>query len=104
MARVKDLFYFYIEVREGAPGYADNEWYTSDGYKTFQEAYTALVRFEIGRHWPQLRSVRTISIWKEGKEHVDVKTTDNGINIDDLHLLGVTEEEYDELLAELKVK
>ena len=104
MARVKDLFYFKIEVREGAPGCADDEWYTSKGYKTFQDAYRDLVDFEILERWPQLRHVQKITIWKEGGKDVNVKPYNNCIEVADLPLLGVTEKEFDELLAKLSAK
>ena len=104
MACVKDLFYFKIEVREGAPGCADDDWETSKGYKTFQDAYKALVDFEIAERWPQLRHVQKITIWREGGNVVKVDPYINGIEMVDLPLLGVTEKEFDELLGELSAK
>lgn len=39
-------YYFKINVREGAPGWADDDWYTSEPFNTFGEAYRALFYFK----------------------------------------------------------
>jgi len=94
------MFYFRVDVWEGAPGFADNDCYVSEGYYgTFKEAYRALVFFDAEEYFPCLRSVKRRSIWR-GNDHVSVD--DNyAINSDSLALLGVTTQEYDEIRAEI---
>lgn len=99
-----DKYYYTVEAREGAPGCADDVTYRSDAFTSFAKAYDSLVFFVPHRVWPQLRSVQTMYIWKEGATKVRVGNGFYEIEISDLPLLGVTEEEFDSILEDLNKK
>ena len=94
-------YYFKVNVREGAPGCADDDSYTSRPFKTFAGAYEALVFFNPRRYWRHLRRVQEMYIWKEGRSKVNVCEDECAIKIEDLSKLDVTEEEFDKIIASI---
>ena len=96
-------YYFKINVREGAPGWADDDEYTSKPFNTFGKAYRALFYFEPERFWNHLRFVQSMEIWLDGCQKVNVSTGGEYlIELDDLVHLNVTEEEFDYVIAEIE--
>ena len=51
------MWQFDICVREGAPGWADDDEYTSTWYKSFEECYKAYVDFNPCNWWKKLRYI-----------------------------------------------
>ena len=45
-------------MREGAPGFADDEEYISNKFYSFERCYKEYVKFNPHRHWVYLRSVQ----------------------------------------------
>lgn len=90
MAAINE-FCFRVDVREGIPGCADDDSYTSPKFQTFADTYKALVSFEPDEHWPALRSVENMWILKN-----DMKFAANYFQIKkhDLVLLGVSADEF----------
>lgn len=50
-------YYFYIEVREGAPGFADDDWHYEGPFKTKKEAILAKKNFNPDKYWKHLRNI-----------------------------------------------
>ena len=98
------VYYFKVRVREGAPGWADDDSYTSYSFKTFADAYKSLVSFKPYRYWRNFRRVQVMQIWREGYPKVNVCGDGYAIEIADLPKLGVTEEEIDEIIASVDNK
>ena len=98
------VYYFKVRVREGAPGWADDDSYTSYSFKTFADTYKALVFFKPRRYWCNLRCVQRMQIWREGYSKVNVYRDGYVIEIADLAKLGVSEEKFDEIIASIDNK
>ena len=93
-------YYFEVNVREGAPGWADDDEYIGGPFDTFGEAYRALFYFEPCRYWYHLRYVSSMKIWLDGNRKVDVSTGGSYlIELEDLIHLNVTEAEFDVIIA-----
>ena len=101
---VAEDYYFKVNVREGAPGWADDDSYTSRPFKTFADAYEALVIFNPHRLWRHLRRVQEMHIWRKGHPMVTVFEDGCAIKIEDLHKLDVTEDEFDEIIVRIDAK
>ena len=95
------MYYFKVDVREGAPGWADDDSYTSNGFKTFADVYEALVHFRPSRHWSHLRYVQMMYLWKEGQPKVPVHEDGCVIEVNNLAKLDVLEEEFDRIIENL---
>ena len=94
-------YYFQVNVREGAPGFADNSEYKSRAYSTLAEAYRSLCDFIPARHWTHLRRVSRMNIWRDGNEEVDVSTRgDYAIAVTDLVKLNSSKEEFEAIIDE----
>ena len=90
-------YFFQVNARTGAPGFADYNCYISRRYITFSEAYRELVGFSPQKQWHTLRNVQHVWIWKEGIEKLGICFYDNlacTIDIEDLPKLGVCEEDF----------
>ena len=66
------MWQFKICVREGAPGWADDEEHKSIWYQSFEECYKAYVDFDPSKWWKNLRYVQT--------EVICYKCNDQGIH------------------------
>ncbi len=94
-------YYFQVDARTGAPGYADDDSYISNRYDTFGDAYLELVRFQPEREFDHLRRVQDIWIWKAGMEKVAVHDSDTMmclIEVKDLAKLGISEGDFDMII------
>ena len=95
-------YYFKVEVHEGDRGFADDDEYISESYRTFADAYEALFYFEPHRHWCYLRYVIGMKIWLDGHSLVNVSTCGGyEIELEDLPKLCTTEEEFDRVIAKI---
>ena len=95
-------YYFQVDVREGSPGWADDDEYISKPYDTFANAYKAMYHFEPRHYWRYLRFVIRIRIWLEGNPVVSVCTCGQcHIQLADLTSLRTTEQEFDDIMAEI---
>lgn len=95
-------YYFKVDVREGARGFADDDEYISKSYRSFEEVYEALFYFEPHRHWRYLRYVAGMNIWLDGQSMVDVCTCGSyEIDLKDLPTLYTTEEEFDRIIDKI---
>ena len=98
-------WYFVVEVREGAPGWVDNDRYRSKNFDSFQDCYTEYVRFSPAKHWRRLRGVHNAYIgYQRGDVKILSKAIDGMIYYRTNHCvedLGITEEEFDALIAKL---
>jgi hypothetical protein len=91
-------YYFQVEVREGQAGCCDDSSYTSYPYKSFAECYHACCRFSPRQHWQYHRATKSTSMRRNDGPAVGVRSTATEcgiIDIDDLTLLGITEDEFD---------
>ena len=95
------VYYFHVDVREGAPGCADDDYYKSHAYGTFEDAYKALVLFDPRRKWRHFRMVQRQMIWREGGEKVNVYGDGCAIQLTDLPKLGVTEKQLDDVIESI---
>ena len=94
-----DKYYFQVNVREGAPGFADDSEYKSSAYRTLAEAYHSLCDFNPARHWTHLRRVSRMNIWMDGNEEVAVSTRgDYAIAVTDLVKLNSSKEEFEAII------
>jgi hypothetical protein len=50
---------FEINVREGKPGFANDESYESCEYKSFEECYKNYIDFVPRKQWKYLRNVQS---------------------------------------------
>ena len=97
-------YYFKVNVREGAPGWADDASYTSQPFNTFADVYVTLVFFNPRRYWRHLRRVQGMYIWKEGQPKVYVYEDGCAIDVKELPKLCVTEEDFDTIIASIDAK
>ena len=88
-----DEYYFEIDVREGAPGCADDATYTSRAFRSFATAYEELIFFEFERYWPHLRRIQRVYIWRRDHPKVNADAVST-----ELIELGVTEDEFDAII------
>ena len=96
-------WYYHIEVREGAPGFADDEEYKSQKFKSFEDCFESYVYFQPSNHWSNLRRVQResliyfdgnkiyINLAKEGMLHYDNSEIE----------LGITDSEFDDIIARI---
>ena len=92
---------FKVYATTGELECADSEEYTSPFYSSFNEVYRALAKFERYSHWPDFHRETGTSIQLEGHEEVplyDFPDMKYAIVVDDLPKLGVSEEEFDEII------
>ena len=94
---MSEVYCFQINVREGAPGCADDDTYNSRAFTSFAAAYKEMVFFEVERYWPHLRMIQSMYIWKSDHPKVYVSQAGN-IAITDIIKLGVTEDEYHDII------
>ena len=50
-------WYYQIEVREGAPGFADDDDYKSKMFDNFEECFISYIHFNPSEYWNDLRCV-----------------------------------------------
>ncbi len=100
-------YYFQVNARTGAPGYADDDSYISCRYNTFGGAYGALTSFQPGRQFSHLRRVQGMWIWQEGMEKVEVHDSNTMmrlIELKDLANLSISEGEFDMIIDSINKK
>ncbi len=100
-------YYFQVDVRAGAPGFADYDSYISNRYNTLGAAYDALTRFQPGRQFRDLRRVQGMWLWQEGMEKVQVHESDTMrgvIFVEDLVKLSISEGDFKMIIASLSKK
>jgi hypothetical protein len=103
MAKTKAVWRFKVNVREGAPGHADDDEFVSQTFDTFSTCMVAYMRFDVNKYWPKLRSVSLEAINFVDEDGIDHKNTARGGMVyykDSVKDLGVTEEEFDLICAE----
>jgi hypothetical protein len=96
---------FHVHVREGAPGFSDDDSYDSPSYATFEECYKKCVLFKPEAHWTHHRYTQSVSMSKNKGQHVPVISTAQGcglIDVDHLDHLGITEAQFDHVIWELE--
>ena len=95
ITRDERFYHFSVSVREGEPGFADDDIYTSRGYKSFADAYHSLCDFNPVHRWENLRHVHCADIWHGNGESVNVVWGNRAIALGDLAKLNVTEADLD---------
>jgi hypothetical protein len=98
-------YHFHIHVREGAPGFADDESYESPPYATFEECYEKCIFFRPEAHWRHYRYTQSVSMSRNKAQYVSVSSTAQGCGLIDVnHLvhLGVTEAQFDHVIWSLE--
>ena len=92
------MWQFEICVREGAPGWADDDEYTSEWYDSFESCFMAYVNFNPYTWWNNLRYVQREVIRYKNKDMCTTNTVHGGrlcYNKNTiLNDLGITEREY----------
>ncbi len=66
----KEMYGYTVKVREGRPGFADDDEYTQGGFETFLEAIHSLLHFNPVSYWSNLRRVQRRIIYKKNSETV----------------------------------
>ena len=98
-------WYYIIEVREGAPGFADDEKYVSNKFKSFAECYKSYSSFVPGRYWRNLRRIQNEQFIFENNGVVHKNQACNTqiyyISEKIEETLGITEEHFDDVIAEI---
>jgi hypothetical protein len=98
-------YHFTVYVREGAPGYADDESYTSPPYSTFEECYFRCIKFSPESHWSNHRFTQGVYMTRDSGRAVEVRSTAQEcglIEVDDLVHLGVVESQFDHVIWALQ--
>lgn len=98
-------YHFTVYVREGAPGYADNDSYKSPSYSTFEECYFRCIHFKPETHWSDHRCTQGVYMTRDEGRAVEVKSTVQEcglIEVDDLVHLGVAEAQFDHVIWALQ--
>ena len=97
-------YHFQVDVREGRPGFCDDATYTSNPYSTFAECYRACCYFRPESHWKHHRLTTSMTMRRGAGPLVKVRETATEcgvIYVDDLPLLGITEEEFDHVVLNM---
>lgn len=58
----KSKYRYIVNVREGAPGFADDDFHQSGYYDSFQSCLEKLKKFDPKKHWNHLRYVESKNI------------------------------------------
>ena len=107
MECVAKNWYFVIEVREGAPGWADDDTYQSVNFDTFDDCYKKYLQFSPAKYWKHLRCVRNeYIVYQCGDVTTKNRAICGRIYYRTSHIiedLGITEEQFDELIDKLEM-
>ena len=98
------MWQFIITVREGKPGFADNDEYESEWYDNFEDCYVHYLRFNPEKYWPYLRSSTEIIRYKN-KNSIHDNSVDKGLIYYDPEIiedcLGISEIEFDKIIEKI---
>ena len=104
---VDKTWHFVIEVREGAPGWADDDTYQSRNFDSFDDCYIEYINFSPAKHWEHLRRVHNeYIVYKCGEDTTNNKAILGAIYYRTNQIvedLGITEEQFDTLIDKLKI-
>ena len=59
------MYGYTVNVRQGRPGFADDDEYTQSGFHTFMGAVQSFIHFNPESYWPYLRRVQQRYIYKQ---------------------------------------
>ena len=100
MTDVRKSWFFKVCVREGRPGWSDDDEYLSIRFTSFEECFRAYLVFRPFKYWSYCRHVQREEIIFCKGNKITVNNAKDGMvyyNMceDDL---GITENEFDEIL------
>lgn len=97
-------WYFKFYVREGQPGCADDDTYTSNVYDSFEKCFRDYIKFNPNKQWRYLRNLsREEFIYaNNGIEHIN-KASDGLIYYDNSELeLGISDQLFDKIINDIQ--
>jgi hypothetical protein len=107
MTCVAKNWHFVVEVREGAPGWADDETYQSPNFDSFEECYEKYLQFSPAKYWRYLRGVyNEYIIYQSGDDTIKNRAICGKVYYRTNHIiedLGITEEQFDVLIDKLEM-
>ena len=108
MEYVTKSWYFTmeLEVREGAPGWADDDTYQSKNFDSFEDCYRKYIQFSPAKYWRHLRSVcNEYIVYQCGDVTTKNRAIFGMVYYRANHIvqdLGITKEEFNVLIDKLE--
>jgi hypothetical protein len=97
-------YYFRYDVREGPPGFADNDFYQSDNYSNFEMCFRKYLKFNPRKHWNYLRNCSEYFVYIDENNCIHKNRSDDGvIYYSDCEIdLGISEGKFDDIIEKCK--
>ena len=98
-------WYFVVNVREGAPGWADDDTYQSEKYTSFEDCYRKYIKFSPARYWTHLRHINSECIVFQCGDKINKNTACDGVicytSGKMIEELGITEKQFDNIINQI---